>query len=1246
MKTNPRPFLAQLLLIAALFLPNLQAEQDDFTAIPAQFSNQAVAMKIPAGVRRVRLCTKSQNETWKAHTIVHLKGDEGQLKLRLPDGVTAENCRITVSWSDPFQHQVYQGESDFSNGDDGSTTGIRFPVFLPAPIAVADLPFAVRTTNDAAGFATGATSAVPAEPAPEVEESDIWKWRGRTLYYFNQLRGLQAIDVSDPASPALLDTHPVQWYGDQLYLHPDEEFIMLLSHEGGMSGTGRVDLIAHEPGKELQARTSLPFPGRIVESRLVGEILHVVSQASWESQATDDQGINRIITHRGLVVSKFDLSDPDNPIAAEPLYLEDSRWNYWQAQVQATSSALLLSTTTYNQSERRYISTVHVIDISDPNEAPQISHRYATAGRFLNKFNMHLEGEILTVVSQIEGSGRRASVETFDLSSPKLEAIDSISFAANEKITATRFIGDLVYVVTFLRIDPLFVVDLKDPGNLRVLSELEIPGFSTYLTPLNEDALISVGVEDRRIAVSWFDVSDPTNTSMASRVYVGDEQDRTWSEANSDEKAFGFYPEDNLILVPFQGFVSGQGSTQGVQLIEIGDEELIKRGAFTQPFQARRAKVFGDAVVSVSDRSLRSLDISDPDNPQLLSELTLAWPADRVHRVGDVLIQIENGSDLLLPRLHVSLAANPESILSTITLPSGYVGGSFLQGDCLYLAQIDHLLSPDDDSHQTEFKTTVVNLGSPEDPGVVGSSSFSLGLSGFQNSRPNYQGNLLPDGTLLWYPGRGNGLSHWHGDPWIMPVNGIAITGGLRGWGFPSPITDRIFTVDLSDETQPVVLGTAELAQNNNPWSDRKVRLLDDTLFYGLERNTTTTDESGNYRSVIHQLVGHLDLNNPAQPVAGELVHLPGSFEGVARTSTGGTLIFSSRHLSNHDNGQWHSEMRFQSLAFDGLKVFLQDELVIPDWSYGAKVLKENKLIVQRDGQMFAFGWDEGGQFRNLRSWPHSSLIHEMDLQQGLLVMTGNGVSFADVSNLSQGDPVTLTFPDHDVWSAIDSIEIYDRSSAYLPEGYRGVRTFDFNGTFDRVSHADIRSLPANRGSWESVPLASLLITQANRGMMGAALTDTSDWFFANDETSYEEWARTAFGFAPSVAPPVMHNDSDGDGHSNLWEYLTGSDPADASSCFACEAGFEQRADGQSYLTSTIRLNPFATGDFQIIPEVSFDLVNWSRDASRVEMNEEVDSFRAVISARAFTSVENEQASYFRWTVQPGKEDRLSSSNR
>jgi len=540
------------------------------------------------------------------------------LKLRLPDGVENENIEVAASWSDPLPFEFYQGDSKFEPSE-GSDVGVRAGTDGP-------VEFTDATTD-------GET----------VEESDIWKWRDRILYFFNQYRGLQVIDVSDSSNPERLASLCVPFSGEQLYLHPSERSVVLLTYDPATNG-GRVMIVEHTADNQLKQQSSVPVPGYILESRMVGSALYVVSQQTWQERVVDpDTGAEHIKWESGLSVSKMDLADPANPVVADPLELKNGKYDYWGAQVQATPETLLVSTNSYDSVLRQSTSTVHVIDISDPDEGPTLRHHVAITGRVLDKFSMRIKDNILTVVSQVwrwqNTRQRWASVETFDLSEAPEdveEPLAQLEFANDESITATRFSGYLLYVVTVLQIDPLFIIDLADPRDPRLLGELEAPGFSTHLEPYGEDSLISVGVEGNQLAVSWFDVANQGEPSLKSRVHVGEEEGWTWSEANWDEKAFGFFPEENLILLPYQGSVPNVGWMSGIQIIEIGEEELVKRGSIEHAFQARRARVVEDSVVSISGQSLKTLDISDPDNPALLADLILAWPVDYIHRVGEI----------------------------------------------------------------------------------------------------------------------------------------------------------------------------------------------------------------------------------------------------------------------------------------------------------------------------------------------------------------------------------------------------------------------------------------------------------------------------------------------------------------------------------------------------------------------------------------------------------------------------------
>lgn len=55
-----------------------------------------------------------------------------------------------------------------------------------------------------------------------------------------------------------------------------------------------------------------------------------------------------------------------------------------------------------------------------------------------------------------------------------------------ENFKSSRYIWDKLYLVTYQTIDPLFVVDIEDISNPKIIWELKIPGYSTYLHPYSD----------------------------------------------------------------------------------------------------------------------------------------------------------------------------------------------------------------------------------------------------------------------------------------------------------------------------------------------------------------------------------------------------------------------------------------------------------------------------------------------------------------------------------------------------------------------------------------------------------------------------------------------------------------------------------------------------------------------------------------------------------------------------------------
>jgi hypothetical protein len=123
---------------------------------------------------------------------------------------------------------------------------------------------------------------------------------------------------------------------------------------------------------------------------------------------------------------------------------------------------------------------------------------------------------------------------------------------AGERIYSVRFIGEAGYVVTFRQVDPLYVLDLRDPENPAVSGELKIPGYSAYLHPLGDGLLLGVGQdadEDGRVLgakATVFDVSDPSDPRELGSWSVRD----GYSDVEWDHLAFLYWGPEEIAVLP------------------------------------------------------------------------------------------------------------------------------------------------------------------------------------------------------------------------------------------------------------------------------------------------------------------------------------------------------------------------------------------------------------------------------------------------------------------------------------------------------------------------------------------------------------------------------------------------------------------------------------------------------------------------------------------------------------------------
>jgi len=177
-----------------------------------------------------------------------------------------------------------------------------------------------------------------------------------------------------------------------------------------------------------------------------------------------------------------------------------------------------------------------------------------------NQFSISEYNGNLRVATTVNGwmmSSYLSSIDSYSniyILDESLEIIGSIeNIAQGEEIYSVRFFDDICYVVTFKQIDPFFVIDLQNPYNPKILGELKIPGYSTYLHPYDQNNVIGLGKEDNNVKVSLFNVEEVSNPLEISTYQIQQEDDNyhwSYSTALYEHKAFLFDKEKELLVIP------------------------------------------------------------------------------------------------------------------------------------------------------------------------------------------------------------------------------------------------------------------------------------------------------------------------------------------------------------------------------------------------------------------------------------------------------------------------------------------------------------------------------------------------------------------------------------------------------------------------------------------------------------------------------------------------------------------------
>lgn len=441
-----------------------------------------------------------------------------------------------------------------------------------------------------------------------VDEADIVKTDGQYIYMVKgsdirvvkayppeNMTELDEITFTDDAftpTDMYVDGDKLVVLGQSYYYYPyplrDEVSIMPYPYYGG--SISKVFIFDISDKENIEIFRQLEFEGSYTQSRKVDDMVYMVlnrpgfmaypeimdaEEVLPRYKDTDDSVAQPLVTcgdvkyvpafesANYLIVVGIPTDDADADISKEVtlgssenvyssrenLYVASSEWNYAYRNANSSES-----------------TNVYKFDLS-PNKVEFVG-KGKVPGRILNQFSMDEDGDYFRIATT-KGYvwDEMPSVSNVYVLDEDLEMVGKIEgIAPGEEIHSTRFMGNRLYMVTFKKIDPFFVIDLSDPKYPNILGKLKIPGYSDYLHPYDENHIIGFGKDAveaseaeqaswsqdfawyQGIQIAMFDVTDVENPKQMFKEVVGDRG--TDSPLLYDHKALLFDKEKKLFAFP------------------------------------------------------------------------------------------------------------------------------------------------------------------------------------------------------------------------------------------------------------------------------------------------------------------------------------------------------------------------------------------------------------------------------------------------------------------------------------------------------------------------------------------------------------------------------------------------------------------------------------------------------------------------------------------------------------------------
>jgi uncharacterized secreted protein with C-terminal beta-propeller domain len=262
----------------------------------------------------------------------------------------------------------------------------------------------------------------------------------------------------------------------------------------------------------------------------------------------------------------------------------------------------------YLSEHKRNITRTGIVRVDVAEGGLSVDSSGIVPGTPLNQFAMSQHDGTLRIATTVPRTGGGESAnDLYTLDAQSLDRRGSVTgMGDDQRVYSVRYVEDSAYVVTFRQVDPLHVVDLSDSDNPVERGTLELPGYSSYLHPVDDDTLLGIGEEDGQVKAVLFDVSDPTNPTIADSTVF----DQHYSAVSETHHAFLMDRKHGVFVLP--------AGTESL-VVDYTDANLDLEATIETDQRATRTRYVADSLYVFAGSSVTVVDETTWDETTTLS---------------------------------------------------------------------------------------------------------------------------------------------------------------------------------------------------------------------------------------------------------------------------------------------------------------------------------------------------------------------------------------------------------------------------------------------------------------------------------------------------------------------------------------------------------------------------------------------------------------------------------------------------